>query len=192
MQYIKGIEAYQNTRPSAITLGKFDGLHQGHELLIERVIQHQREDDVDGIVFAFDMSPLFQKLNKEPDFILTNEEKARRLEGRVDYFIDCPFYEQISGMQAEVFIEEVLVNRFHAKFIVVGTDFGFGYKKRGDYRMLEQYSERYGYQVEVIEKKLYNGREISSTFIKEELKKGNLELANYLLGYEYSKIKKTF
>lgn len=179
MQYIKGIENYHNTRSSAITLGKFDGLHQGHELLIRRVEEHQRNDNVDGIVFVFDM--------KNPDFLLTNEEKGKRLDGRVDYFIDCPFDKKISSMQAEEFIEKVLVNRFHAKYIVVGTDFGFGYQKRGDIHMLQKYSEKYGYQVEVIDKKQYQGREISSTYIKEELKKGNKELVNHLLGYEYLK-----
>jgi len=181
MQYVKGIENYQNTNSSAITLGKFDGLHQGHELLIERVIEHQNKDGVDGVVFAFDMSAI------KSDILLTNEEKAKRLEGRVAYFIDCPFDDKISSMEAEDFIEKILVNIFHAKYIVVGTDFCFGYKKRGDYRMLQKYSEKFGYQVDVIEKKRYEGREISSTYIKEELKKGNSELANYLLGYKYEK-----
>ena len=106
MIYIKGIETYHGTRPTAITLGKFDGLHKGHELLIERVVKHQSEDNVDGIVFAFDMSPLFRKLNKEADFLLTNEEKAKRLEGRVSYFVDCPFDSNISEMSAENFIEK--------------------------------------------------------------------------------------
>lgn len=184
MQYVKGIEAYQNTRPSAITLGKFDGLHMGHELLIERVIKHQKEDDVDGVVFAFDMSKFKQ------DILLTNEEKAKRLDGRIAYFIDCPFDETIASMEAEDFIEKVLVQIFRAKYIVVGTDFRFGYQKRGDYQMLRKYSEIYGYEVEVLEKKCYQGREISSTYIKEELKKGNAELADLLLGYNYSKTSK--
>lgn len=193
MQYVKGIDAYQNDRPSAITLGKFDGLHQGHELLVSRVVEHQKNDNVDGVVFAFDMSPLFQKLNKEPDFLLTNEEKAKRLEGRVNYFIDCPFDDWIASMEAESFIEEILVKRFHAKYIVVGTDFRFGHGKRGDYCMLQKYSQKFGYEVEIIDKKCHQGREISSTYIKEELAKGNTEVVDFLLGYEYSKnMKKTF
>lgn len=187
MKYVKGIEAYQNTKPSAITLGKFDGLHLGHELLVSRVVEHQKQDDVVGIVFAFDMRPMFEKLNRPYQFLLTNEEKASRLEGRVDYFIDCPFDETIASMEAEDFIEKVLVEKFHAKYIVVGTDFRFGHEKRGDYRMLEEYSKKYDFQVEVMEKKRYEGREISSTYIKELLVDGKKELANELLGYEYKK-----
>lgn len=187
MQYVKGIEAYLNDRPSAITLGKFDGLHRGHELLIRRVCEYQETKEVDGIVFAFDMTPLFQKRNREPDFLLSNEEKAKRLEGRVKWFVDCPFDDKLAAMEAETFIEQVLIQRFHAKYIVVGTDFRFGHRKRGDYKMLQEYSEKYGYKVDVIDKISHEGREISSTYIKEELKKGNKEKVNFLLGYEYIK-----
>lgn len=176
MQYIKGIDNYQNTRSSAITFGKFDGLHQGHDLLIQRVEEHQKKDDVDGIVVAFDM--------KQQGNLMTNPEKAELLKDRINYFIDCPFDEKISSMEAETFIENIIVGIFHAKYIVVGTDFHFGYQKRGDYHMLQKYSEMYGYQVEVFEKKRYEGREISSTYIKEELKKGNMDLVNHLLGHK--------
>ena len=190
MKYVKGIEAYQDTRDSAITLGKFDGLHLGHELLVSRVEEHQVQDGVVGIVFAFDMRPMFEKLNKPYQMLLSNEEKAARLDGRVDYFIDCPFDEQIASMEAEEFIEKVLVGKFHAKYIVVGTDFYFGHGKRGDYRMLQAYSEKYGFQVDVMEKKRHEGREISSTYIKELLAEGKKELADELLGYEYKKHEK--
>ena len=187
MQYIKGIGAYQNKRQTAITFGKFDGLHQGHELLIQRVEEHQKEDDVDGVVVAFDMTPLFQKQNKTLEVLLTNPEKARLLEGRINYFVDCPFDENISKIEAERFIEDVIVGVFRAKYIVVGTDFRFGYQKRGDYHMLRKYSEKYGYKVDVLNKKQYEGREISSTYIKEELSKGNVELVNKLLGYNLTR-----
>ena len=187
MKYVSGIENYHETRPSAITLGKFDGLHRGHEILVERVICHQKSDNVVGIVFAFDMRPMLEKLNKPYHLLLTNEEKAARLEGRVEYFIDCAFNEQIASMEAEDFIEQVLVGTFHAKYVVVGTDFCFGYQKKGDYKLLQKYGERYDFQVEVIEKIRYGEREISSTYIKDLIAEGNMPLAEELLGYEYTK-----
>ena len=121
--------------------------------------------------------------------LLSNEEKAARLDGRIDYFVECPFVDSIAGIEAEAFIEKILVGIFHAKYIVVGTDFHFGYKRRGTADMLKKYSETYGYEVEVIGKKQYQGREISSTYIKEELKKGNSALVDELLGYSYEKFK---
>lgn len=187
MQYIKGIENYQNDNRTAITLGKFDGLHLGHELLVEKVMEHQKKDGVDSVVFAFDMSPLYKKQNIEFKRLLTNEEKAERLNDRVDYFVECPFTENISRIEPEEFIEKILVGRFRAKYIVVGTDFRFGHNRRGDVNMLESYSEKFGYKLEVIEKKQYQGREISSTYIKEELRKGNLNTVEELLGYSYEK-----
>ena len=71
MHYIKGIENYHNENRTAITLGKFDGLHLGHQILIERVIEHQKNDGVDSVVFAFDM-PTDMRL-------LTSKEKAEKL-----------------------------------------------------------------------------------------------------------------
>lgn len=186
MQYIKGMQFYQNNNETAVTLGKFDGLHRGHETLIERVIAHQKEDGVDSVVFAFDMGPLYERLNKKKENLITNEERAGRLLGRVDYLVECPFLKSISKIEAETFIKEILVKQFHAKYIVIGTDFHFGYQKKGDSGMLQKYSEKYGYQVEVIEKKCYEGREISSTYIKEEVKKGNMKLVRTLLGYPYT------
>ena len=73
MQYIKGMQFYQNDKKTAITLGKFDGLHRGHETLIERVIEHQKNDGVDSVVFAFDMSPLYEKIKKKKESLITNE-----------------------------------------------------------------------------------------------------------------------
>lgn len=185
MQYIKGVENYKNDNKTAITLGKFDGLHLGHQLLISRVIEHQKQDKVDSVVFAFDMAPLYEKKNIAYDRLLTNEEKAAKLDGRVDYFVECPFVDSIAKIEPEAFIEDILVNVFHAKYIVVGTDFRFGHNRRGDVQMLKEYSTKYGFQVEAIEKKQYQGRIISSTYIKEELKKGNVSVAEELLGYEY-------
>ena len=105
----------------------------------------------------------------------------------MDYFIDCPFDEHISSMEAEEFIQKVLVDTFHAKYIVIGTDFHFGYQKKGNWETLKQYESVYGFRVEVMDKLCHNGREISSTYIKEVLAEGNEELANHLLGYLYKK-----
>ena len=190
MQYIKGIENYHNKNRTVITLGKFDGLHQGHELLMERVIFHQKEDDVDGVVFAFDMKPRYERRNKTYEHIMTSEEKVKRLDGRIDYFLDCPFVDSISSMDGKTFIKKILVDKFHVKYIVVGSDFRFGYKRSGDVELLQKYSACYDYQVEVIEKIKFQGRDISSTYIRDELKKGNISLVDMLLGYSYSEMKK--
>ena len=185
MQYIKGLEAYTNENPTAVTIGKFDGLHLGHELLIQKLEAHRKQDGVDSVVLTFDMTPWYQSMHISQENIMTSERRAERLKNRVDYLVECPLNAQISGMEAEDFIKEILVDKFHARYIVVGTDFSFGYQKRGDWHMLKQYETTYGYRVDVLEKKCYRGREISSTYVREAIHQGDFELAEALLGYSY-------
>lgn len=184
MQYIRGMESYHDLACTAITLGKFDGLHRGHLKLVERV-QAYAGKDVKSVVFSFDMLPFFQEKGLNKKNLMTSEEKNFFLEGKVDYLVECPFVESVYTMEAEDFIRDILIGKFHAKYVVVGTDFHFGHKKRGDIHMLKQYEEVYGYHLDVIEKERYGEREISSTFIKEEMKKGNMELVETLLGRPY-------
>ncbi|MGO5052183.1 bifunctional riboflavin kinase/FAD synthetase [Lachnospiraceae bacterium LCP25S3_G4] len=184
MQYIKGLESYKDNHRTAITLGKFDGLHKGHQKLVERV-KCYANDNIKSVVFAFDMRIFFREQGLNHKNLMTNLERFLRLENQVDYLVECPFEKGIRNMEAEDFISNVLVKQFHAAYIVVGTDFRFGHKKRGDVHMLAQYARVYGYHLEIIEKELHHGREISSTYIKEEVREGHMERANYLLGYPY-------
>lgn len=186
MRYIKGIEAYNNKRRSAVTLGKFDGFHKGHMKLVNKVQQLAKENDMDSIVCSFDMRPLLKRKNPDARLLMTCEERMRKLSDKVDYFVDCPFTEAISGMEAEDFIEKVLAGTFHAAYVVVGVDFHFGYKKKGDIHMLAAYAERYGYELIVCEKERYNGKIISSSYAKEALGQGDMELVRELLGYPYT------
>lgn len=176
MQYLKKLESYQSDKRSAVTLGKFDALHRGHQKLLDQIRRYQSEDVV-SIVCAFDMGK---------DSLLTAAQRQERLEGCVDCLIACEFTREIREMEAETFIKEILIKRLKAAYIVVGTDFCFGYEKRGDVRMLEKYAAVYGYHLDVIEKETYDGKVISSTYVKECLREGNVGLAEKLLGYPYT------
>lgn len=183
MRYEKDFKGLQLAEHTVLSLGKFDGLHRGHELLIESVLG-KAGPGLKAAVFTFDIPPM-QAGGKLQQVITTNEEKQRLFAGRgIDYLIECPFTEEIKCMEAERFIEEI-AKRLCAKWIVIGTDFRFGHNRRGDYKMLQQYAVQYGYQVQVVPKMQHGGRDISSTYIREELSGGSLELANELLGYPY-------
>ena len=176
MQYVTDLSKYQTENRTAVTLGKFDGLHRGHQELISRIQRFADQEKAESVVFAFDMGK---------EALMTGEEKKAYLEGCVDTLIICPFTEAIREMEAEEFIEKILIEQLHAAYIAVGTDFHFGHQKRGDICMLKQYAKRYGYELEIVEKAVYRKREISSTYIREALKAGNVELAEKLLGYRY-------
>lgn len=175
MQYMTDIHSYQSGSRSAVTLGKFDGFHLGHQKLIHKIREYASEE-IKSIVCAFDMGR---------DSILTEEERIKRLQGQVDCLIVCPFTSEIRQMEAETFIKTMLVDTFHAAYIVVGTDFRFGYEKRGDVRMLAEYAEVYGYHLDIVEKERYGDRVISSSYIREALSEGDVELAGKLLGFPY-------
>lgn len=186
MDYIREIQGYQSHEVSAVTLGKFDGLHRGHQKLIREICEKKERFQVRTIVFAFDMNPFFEKKGLTRKGITTNKERKERLDKIVDVLVECPFDERISTMTAEDFIEKILVQIFHAKYIVVGTDFRFGYEKKGDVSTLAAYAEKYGYELTVVSKEMFGDREISSTYIREELEKGNMENVNQMLGYPYT------
>lgn len=186
MDYIRGLDAYCDPSDTAVTLGKFDGLHRGHQKLVQKVCSLKQEYKVKSVVCAFDMTPLRQKLGLPIAGLMTNEERRIHLEGQIDTLVECPFTDAFSQMSAEDFIEKVLSGLFHAKFIVVGTDFCFGNEKRGNVDMLLACQEKYGFQVFVIEKETYGENIISSTLIRSELRKGNMEDVNAMLGYAYT------
>lgn len=183
MRYEKDFLNLQLMEPTVLSLGKFDGLHRGHELLMESVFE-KAETGLKSAVFTFDIPPN-QAAEAGQQVITTNEEKKQLFSQRgIDYLVECPFTEEIKHMEAECFIGEI-AKRFCVKWIVVGTDFRFGHNRKGDYHMLQNYARTYGYQVRVVQKMQYQGRDISSTYIREALKKGSIEFANELLGYPY-------
>lgn len=178
MEVIKETVQFQVEGPTAVSLGKFDGLHKGHQLLVNRILE-KKKDGLTALIFTFDFGA-------RPELMLP-EERRRMLEQQgIDVLLECPFVPEISGMEPETFVEEILVKRLHAKYLTIGTDFRFGYQRRGDYHLLQEMSKTFCFQVEVVEKTCHEGKEISSTFIREELDKGNMELVNELLGYSYS------
>lgn len=166
-----------------LSLGKFDGIHAGHHLLMEE-LQNGKKRGLASAVFTFSSSP---KMRFEQDFhmLTTDDEKMQILENAgIDYVIECPFNEEIMHMQAEDFLK-MLTEKIAVREIVAGTDFRFGYQRQGDYRLLEACAQKFGYTVKIFQKKQFEGADISSTRIRTLILEGDIETANKLLGYEY-------
>ena len=177
MQYVRGLENYSEGRKSAVTFGKFDGLHKGHQLLVNTVKRLGVQSHSASVVCAFDMNAR--------QILMTREEMGVHLDKEVDYLVDCPFTKEFREIEAEDFIRDIIKGVFHASFVVVGTDFQFGHDKRGDVHMLKAYEQECGYELFVIEKARWKNRVISSTYVKEVLREGNMKLVSTLLGYDY-------
>lgn len=177
MKYIRDLNEIQITEPTVFSLGKFDGIHRGHERLMDYLVQKQQEG-YKTVVFTFDMPSKHKQLT-------TSEEKKQLLESYgIDYLIEIPFTPEFKRMEPEAFVA-ALVKNFHVKYMVIGTDFRFGHNRRGDYRLLQELADVYEYEVQVVEKVTEHGRDISSTYIRNEIEAGNIEHANALLGYDF-------
>lgn len=177
MEYMQGPGGFYVEEDTAVTLGKFDGLHRGHQKLVSR-IRGFEDRGCKSVVFT---------LNRmEKGQLLTDEERKSIAEKLgVDYLLDCPLTPEISRMEPEIFVEKILIHRLHAKYLAVGTDFRFGCQRRGDSSLLRELQKKYGFVLEIVQKEQYQKRDISSTYIREELAAGHVETVNELLGYTF-------
>ncbi len=174
MIYFHGTTDFRLDGKSAVTLGKFDGVHRGHQKLMLKILDKKHE----GL-----LSTVFAINGREKYLILTREEQRELLENMgADVLIDCPFVPEIYTMTPEEFVQGILINRLHAAYIAVGTDFHFGHNRAGSAQFLKENEERFGFQVDIVEKEKYRGREISSTYIREILETADMETAAKLLG----------
>ena len=184
MKYIKDTVNFQIEEPTVISLGKFDGIHRGHELLMEKLAQKKKEG-LKAAIFTFDIPPKKSVEHVEAKVLTTNEEKMHIFERTgIDYLIECPFTKEIMCMEPEAFIR-MLSEQLNVKCIVAGEDFHFGHNRRGDYQMLKKYASLYGYEAVILKKMQEDARDISSTFVREKIMEGDIEKANHLLGYRY-------
>lgn len=182
MQVIKETIDFCLTNPSVITLGKFDGVHRGHQALINEVLSIARasagtNEKLASVVFSICVSPVT---------LLTRPERRMLLsDWGIDTLIECPFIPAFITMEAEDFVREFLVGRLHAKAIVVGRDYRFGYGRRGNVAMLEEMGEELGFTVKAFSKVKDGPLDISSSRVRKALSEGDIETVNHLLGYAF-------
>lgn len=187
MQHIKNCTDFK-LKNTAITIGKFDGLHKGHRKLFAQLLR-AKADGLTTVVFTFNKAPKNIIYYDEVKNIFTSEEKNRLYENiGIDILIEYPFNQSFINMSSDEFLEDILINQLGMKLIITGTDFKFGKNRSGNIDLLKQKANEYGYKVVIIEKAQYEYKDISSTFIKQLLLEGKIETVNYLLGFPYTVI----
>ncbi len=184
MQYIEGKNF--NLKKTAITLGKFDGIHRGHQLLLKKILS-QKTKGLTSVMFTFSSHPQNILQHKDIKLIYTLEEKRILLKKwGIDYLISYPFTEETVSMEAYDFVKDILINKLDGKMIVVGKDFRFGHNREGDVDLLKKLSKEFDFELIVYDKFAIKNLTISSTLIKKVILDGNIEYANHLLGSPYT------
>ena len=172
---------------SVLTIGTFDGVHIGHQKIIERLNEIKKRPGERSMILTFYPHPR-RVLDQSNDIkmLTTLDEKIMLLEkfGLDDLIIE-PFTKEFSRLSALDFVRNILVNQLHIKKLVIGYDHQFGKNREGNFQQLSEYGELYGFKVEKISAQEIESVSVSSTKIRRAVENGDMETANKYLGYNY-------
>ena len=185
MDIIAGTSDFNLNVRTAAAIGKFDGIHIGHRRLLEEILEHKQEG-LAACVFTFDPAPSVLFGVSDGRELTVREEKRMLFERMgVDILIEFPLTLETAAMEPEVFAEEVLAKRMQVDFLAAGSDLSFGSRGRGDAALLQRLGPELGFAVKIIDKVCLEGHQVSSTYVREQVEAGNMELAERLLGMPY-------
>lgn len=167
-----------------VTVGKFDGIHKGHEKLLE--VLTKNANGRQKVVLTFETTPKAFLNNKANKTIVTEQEKQILCEQQgIDVYMKMPMTKEFLALSPEEFVEKILKDKMGATTIVCGPDFHFGSMAKGDVDFLSRNQEKYGYKLIVVEKEKYNNKDISSTAIREKIMEGKMLEVNEMLDHPY-------
>jgi riboflavin kinase / FMN adenylyltransferase len=171
-----------------LTIGNFDGVHLGHQAVIEKLAGRGKALGLPVVIMVFEPQPLEYFLgDKAPPRLSRLREKIIQLAKLpVDDLVIVRFNKQLADYDAAQFIDDVLVQRLNVKHLVIGDDFRFGKDRKGDFALLKQKGEAWGFQVEDTGTFQVAEQRVSSTLIRNALATGELNKAATMLGYPYS------
>lgn len=189
MEFIRGLD---NVKPHhkgcILTIGKFDGVHRGHQAVLANVMEKASSLSLPATVMVFEPQPeeVFTP-EKAPARISPLREKYELLSQQgVDRLLAVRFNAQFAKQSADTFVHDLLVDKLGVKFLVVGDDFRFGFGRKGDFTMLEAAGRRYGFDVVSTQSFTMHAHRISSTAVRDALAKSDFGLATEMLGRPFA------
>ena len=184
---IKTAADYNQIKDSVVTIGTFDGVHIGHQKIINRLVAIADAEQLQALVLTFFPHPrmILQK-DSSIKLINTIDEKSNlMLDLGVDHLVIKAFTKEFSRLTALEYVRDVLVNKLHVKHIIVGYDHHFGRNRTADIKDLKEFGEFYGFKVTEISALEVGDVAVSSTKIRSALKEGAIKVANQFLGYNF-------
>jgi len=178
---------YYNTENTIITIGTFDGVHRGHQKIVQRLIKIAQEKNLQSVVLTFFPHPRMV-LQKDTNIKLINtiDEKAQLFKHfGINVLVVKEFTKEFSRLTALEFVRDILANKLHIKHIIIGYDHQFGRNRTANIDDLKEYGELYNFNVTEISAQDIDEVTISSTKIRNALYEGDIKTANTFLGYNF-------
>ena len=187
MKIFHSLQKFSCNKKTVVTIGTFDGVHLGHQKIIEKIIENAKQKNCESLILTFFPHPRMV-LNGDSDIKLLNtiDEKIVLLEKMgLQNLIIQTFDTEFSMLSAEDFIDKMLINQLDILKIIIGHDHRFGKNRAANIDDLILFGKKYGFEVEEISAEAINEVAVSSTKIRKAILGGNITLANEYLGYEY-------
>lgn len=193
MQVFRSLPHAESRRPCALTIGNFDGVHQGHRTLLAHLTQAAQRLHLEAAVMTFEPHPreFFAQLSgdesRAPTRIANLRDKLQSLaEAGIDRVFVEHFNARFAALSPASFIEDILVEGLQVKWLIVGDDFRFGAKRAGDFALLVEAGKQFGFEVSSLASVQHENQRISSSAIRTALQNSDFEQARDLLGHPYS------
>ena len=188
MEIVRGLHNLQaRHRGCVATIGNFDGVHQGHQMLLSDLMTKAEELDLPSLLITFEPLPreFFKRDAVQARLTRFREKLTLLSRTKLDRVLCIPFNAKLAGTPAIEVVEEVLVKALDVKYLIVGDDFQFGEGRKGDYKLLREAGDRLGFGVSHMDTLAFESGRVSSTRIREVLAAGHFDRAQQMLGYAY-------
>ena len=189
MQLIRGLHNLTQPIPaSVVTIGNFDGIHLGHQHVLEQLKAAAVERQLPSIVIIFEPQPIeYFAPDKAPKRLARFREKLDYLKSRgIDYLLCLKFDQALAELYAEDFVKSILINRLNTRHLVIGDDFRFGKNRSGNFQFLLDAGQKFGFSVQNTDTLIIDGARVSSTRIRDCIQNDDFNQAAKLLGRPYT------
>lgn len=188
MQVHRDLQQLPVFRNAVITIGTFDGVHTGHQYILQQLQEAAAACNGETVIITFDPHPreVLAPHNQPVHLLTTLDEKIMLLEKQgIHHLVVVPFTKAFSELSATAYLEDFLIRTFNPHTIIIGYDHRFGHNREGGLELLEAEQQKFGFQLLEIPQQVVHNLTVSSTKIRKSLQEGAIQLANELLGYPY-------
>lgn len=187
MELIRGLHNLSPRHHGCVmTIGSFDGVHSGHQQIIEHLRQQGAHFHLPTVLVTFEPLPQEFFTAKHPPRLTCLREKLTLLKKfKVDRVLLLRFNQSLAALSAENFVKKIIVDALGARYLLEGDDFHFGAQRDGDIKLLTQMGKEFNFEVEKLDTITYEGQRISSSLVRDALSQNDFKRANTLLGYSY-------